>query len=340
MKSFNKIAVATSILFIALLIIWPLKQGGSSVPVRSDTLLTAALLGDGSQLILPLPRTLDIDSSIVTIGEKLFNDNNLSGNGFSCATCHPINGAGMDKLKLSITTSGEADEVNTPTIFNAAFNPMLTWNGKFPDLESQLDGVINNSKHMNSSWPTIITRLRQDETYRKLFKECFNEEINKRNITVAITAFERSLITPDSDFDRFLLGDEHAISSRQKEGYQLFIDYGCVSCHQGINLGGNLLARFGIFESGYKLNSELKNFDYGRFNLTQKEKDRFVFHVPGLRNIATTAPYFHDGSAPTLAEAIKTMARIQLDVDLPEQDVSLIESFLQSLTGSYRGRKL
>jgi len=152
--------------------------------------------------------------------------------------------------------------------------------------------------------------------------------------------FERSLITPNSDFDLYLRGNTDAITAEQKIGFQLFQDYGCISCHQGINLGGNLFARFGIFLANLSLKDNLTDYDYGRYSYTKKQQDMFLFRVPSLRNVAVTAPYFHDGSARTLKDAISTMARLQLDIILPKKDVDSIEAFLIGLTGEYKGKKL
>jgi cytochrome c peroxidase len=339
MKSFNKIAIASSILFIALMIIWPLQQP-EDLPSRSDSLLNIDILGDGSELARPIPTSITLDAATVALGERLFNDSGISGNGFSCNTCHQLNHAGIDQLSHSLVTGGGFDEMNTPTIFNVALNSLHSWTGEFTDLESQLDRVVNSPKHFASNWPAIIQHLQQDGEYRSAFKKIFGGAITRQTISIAITTFERSLLTPDADFDRYLRGDRTALTGDQQKGYRLFINYGCISCHQGINLGGNLLARFGIFKDGFSDKSALSQFDYGRYNITGKQRDKFVFRVPSLRNVAATAPYFHGGDTQTLGEAIKTMARIQLNIEMPQPDVNLIESFLHSLSGEYRGNKL
>ena len=340
MKYFNKIAIAAAILFIALMIIWPLQQSDESMATVGDPLLTLETLGDGSELVVPIPQSVELDADTVALGERLFHDPGLSGNGFSCASCHQLATGGIDHLPKSMATGGRFDSMNTPTIFNAALNPMQTWTGRFTDLETQLDSVINNPKHFAANWPDIIAYLQQNDQYRAAFDHLFNGVINIDTITIALTTFERSLVTPNADFDRYLRGDEQALSSEQKQGYRLFIDYGCISCHQGINLGGNLLARFGIYKDGLSDKDSISEFDYGRYNHTGLERDKFVFRVPSLRNIAVTAPYFHNGTTATLSEAIRIMARIQLNVEMPPPDIALIESFLHSLTGEYRGQRL
>lgn len=243
-------------------------------------------------------------------------------------------------MPLSNTFNGGFDVVNTPTVFNSGFNAMQLWNGAAASLELQLERVIHNPKHMDSSWPLIMSRLQERKDYLQLFNKIYPDGLTRENIANAITTYERSLITPDADFDRYLRGDQMAITDQQKRGYQLFQRYGCISCHQGINVGGNLLARFGIYENGLSKKEQLTTYDYGRYTYTNVKEDKFVFRVPSLRNVTKTAPYFHDGSANTLTDAISTMARVQLNIVIPDDDIKLIESFLHSLSGEYRGKTL
>jgi len=298
------------------------------------------LLGDGSSPILPIPLSLDLDPQIVALGEKLFADPLLSSTGFSCASCHPINRAGVDGIPLSVISGGGFDSKNTPTVFNSAFNALQLWNGSLQTLEQQIDGVIHNPLHMKNTWPRIINALLQDQDYSRAFDSLYPDGLTSNNIMDAIATYERSLITPNADFDRYLRGETAAITAEQKQGYKLFTEYGCISCHQGINIGGNLFARFGIFENHLSSKSPLTEYDYGRYSYTGNNSDKFVFRVPSLRNVAVTAPYFHDGSADTLSDAIRTMAHVQLDLLLSDEDIASIETFLYSLTGEYRGEKL
>ncbi len=325
---------------ISAIMIWPLLKHPEEQTSQSETFLTEDYLGDGTQLILPIPTQLNLDEQKIILGEKLFADPRLSEIGFSCATCHPPTNAGMDGLETSLISNGGFDTKNTPTVFNSGFNAMQLWNGEAETLEHQLNMVIQNTEHMNSSWSKILSRLQQDDSYIKSFNRSYSDGINQKNITHALITYERSLTTPNSDFDRYLRGNESAITARQIKGFQLFQDYGCISCHQGVNVGGNLLARFGIFESHLSKKETLTEYDYGRISYTKKLKDKFVFRVPSLRNVTQTAPYFHDGSVATLPEAIKIMAKVQLDIDLPDEDISLIESFLKSLRGFYKGKML
>ena len=320
--------------------IWPLLEHPEEQPSQSETFLTEEYLGDGTQLILPIPTQLNLDEQKVLLGEKLFADSRLSETGFSCVTCHHPANAGMDGLELSLIAGGGFDTKNTPTVFNSGFNAMQLWNGRAETLETQLNRVIKNPGHMNSSWPAIMSKLQQDDSYITSFNRSYPDGMNQQNITHALITYERSLTTPDSDFDRYLRGNENAITADQLKGFQLFQDYGCISCHQGVNVGGNLFVKFGIFESHLSKKETLTEYDYGRFSYTKQSKDKFVFRVPSLRNVSQTSPYFHDGSVATLPEAIKIMAKVQLDIDLPDEDIRLIESFLISLRGFYKGKML
>ena len=307
MKHLISIAAACTILAIAALMLYPVWQESGSRAAGVDSLLNQDILGDGSEIILPIPASLNLDPKKVELGEQLFGEAQLSSNGFSCKTCHPLESGGMDSLEKSIVNTGGFDQMNTPTIFNVGFNSLQQWNGGTQTLEQQLDRVINNPRHMASSWDRVIARLNDSTLYRKRFSAIYQDGVTRANITDAITTFERSLITPHAAFDRYLNGDANAISAQQKKGYELFQQYGCSSCHQGINIGGNLLAKFGIFETNHANKDPLSDYDYGRFFITRKQQDKFLFRVPSLRNVSRTAPYFHDGSVATLKQAIKTM---------------------------------
>lgn len=332
-----------AVILLALPAFWvtwfllPQEINGNSKP---DSVLTAAYLGNGLEEVLPLPKAVELDPRKVELGELLFHDPTLSGNGFSCATCHPVDQGGMDGLALSLKTGGGSDVMNTPTVFNTGFNSLLLWNGEARSLEQQLDGVINNPLHMNSSWPKVLQSISTDQHYVAQFQEIYQAPLHEDQVMNAIATFERSLVTPNSDFDRYLRGDELALTEKQKLGFLLFKQYGCISCHQGINLGGNLFAKFGIYKLENKPDVDTTPFHLGQYLYTKEIGDRYVFRVPSLRNIAVTAPYFHDGSAGNLQEAIKTMALTQLDIVLSEDEITHIESFLNSLTGEYQGRKL
>jgi cytochrome c peroxidase len=191
---------------------------------------------------------------------------------------------------------------------------------------------------MGFEWNALVARLRSDADYDRRFGAAYRGGVSKERIIDAIVSFERTLLTLDAPFDRYLRGDEHALTEDAKEGYRRFKSYGCASCHQGMNAGGNLYQPFGIFEA-VQLLAPLTN-DPGRFRITNVARDRNVFRVPGLRNVAVTAPYFHDGRASTLEEAVGVMGRHQLGRRLTRDDIRFVVAFLRTLTGEYRGRPL
>ena len=337
----NRIAMMLVLVLFAVLAWQSLREEGEVDALLPTSLLQSISRSDSSQLIQPIPQSLDLDPRKLALGERLFRDPRLSGKGFSCNTCHPLESGGMDGLPRSRTIDGGQDRMNTPTLFNAAFYPYLQWRADMPDLAAQLDAVIANPRHMASSWEVVERVLRRDPGYREAFQDIFGSEPTRRHARDALVSFELSLITPDSDFDRWLRGDETALSERQRRGFRLFQSYGCSSCHQGINLGGNLVARYGVFGSAFAYREQpLNDFDQGRLAVTGNTADRLLFRVPGLRNVAVTAPYFHDGSVATLEEAVAHMGLVQLGVDIPPDDRKDITAFLRSLTGKYRGRRL
>jgi cytochrome c peroxidase len=291
--------------------------------------------------ILPLPMSVDLDPGRVALGEKLFNDPRLAHNNtLACSSCHQLEQGGGDGLPRSVTNSGDPDVINTPTIYNRAFNFRQTWRGAFRTLEEQADADLQNPRHAATSWEELLPKLAADAAYQVAFTRVYGA-VRKEHVLDAIANYERSLITPNAPFDRYLRGDQNAISAQQKHGYVLFKSYGCISCHQGINVGGNLFQKFGLFEDYFKLRGgPVTAADLGRYNVTKDERDRHVFRVPSLRNVAITAPYFHDGSVERLDYAVETMARVQLGRKPPPDDVRAIVAFLDSLTGEYQGRSL
>ncbi|MGE5467534.1 MAG: cytochrome-c peroxidase, partial [Ignavibacteria bacterium] len=275
------------------------------------------------------------------LGAKLFHDTRLShDDSISCASCHKLDRAGIDERPTAVGIGGKVGKVNTPTVFNAAYNFVQFWDGRAASLEVQAAGPVHNPLEMASDWPEVIGKLSQDRYYRDAFGRLYAVGITATAITDAIATFERSLVTPDSRFDRFLRGEKGAITERELRGYHLFKDFGCASCHQGINVGGNFYAGLGVFGNFFADRRKDAPEDQGRFNVTGKEKDRHFFKVPSLRNVARTAPYFHDGSVRTLPEAIRLMGRYQLGRSLSPEEVELIADFLKTLTGSYQGEPL
>ena len=221
---------------------------------------------------------------------------------------------------------------NAPTVFNSGLNFKQFWDGRAATLEDQIEEPINNPLEMASSWSEIIPKLESDSEYVKAFDNIYDDGIQESNIKDAIADFERSLLTP-SRFDSFLEGEETAITPQEKKGYELFQSYGCIACHQGVNVGGNMFQALGIFNDYFSQQDDVSSNDLGRFNITQQESDRYVFKVPSLRNVELTAPYFHDGHVETLTEAIKIMAEYQLGRAIPNEDIEAITAFLHSLNG-------
>jgi cytochrome c peroxidase len=299
--------------------------------------------------IQAIPQQIKVDPSKVTLGEKLFQDVRLSTNNQkSCLSCHSFSLGGADGRSHSIGIDGALTEVNTPTIFNARFNYRFNWNGKFTDLSTHLDALMSNPKVMGVQWPEAIRSLQQVPEYARSFDRIYPDGVTPTNVKDALVAYELSLNTPNSRFDRFLMGDKQALNQAEQEGYRLFKANGCVSCHQGVNVGGNMFQPFGII-GDYLTDREARHQggrgkltpgDLGRFNVTQNAADRHVFRVPSLRNVAVTAPYFHDGSAQTLEEAVGKMTKYQLGRTLPTDQIQSIVQFLRTLTGEYRGKPL
>jgi cytochrome c peroxidase len=291
--------------------------------------------------ITPIPRA-DVDATKVELGRKLFHDGRLSQtNAVACASCHRLEGGGADGRSRPLGADARPLDFNSPSIFNAALNYRLNWRGNFRTLEEQNEAVLLDRRLMNTTWEQLLAKLRDDEDYVRAFTALYGNGPERTHVLDALASFQRSLVTPDAPFDRYLNGQRDAISSEEEHGYQLFKSYGCIACHQGVNVGGNLLQKFGIFYDPYMLRGmRVTDADLGRFAITGSESDRLVFRVPSLRNVAVTAPYLHDGSAASLPEAVTIMARVQLGRGLPDRDIDLIVKFLGTLTGEYQGRSL
>jgi cytochrome c peroxidase len=288
--------------------------------------------------IYPIPRKIDLDPRKVDLGRRLFHDSRFSvDNSVSCASCHNLHRNGADDRVTSLGAAGAKGDVNAPTVFNSGFNFRQFWDGRAETLEDQIEGPIHHLAEMNTGWPQILEKLRADPEYVAAFSAIYSQGMDIHTIKEAIATFERSLITPDSRFDRYLRGDRNAITADEKEGYRLFKFNGCSSCHQGILAGGNMFEKFGIVADYFADRGMIVKADLGRFNVTGQEADRYKFKVPSLRNVAHTAPYFHDGSAQTLNEAVSVMAKYQLGRQLSARDIHLIVEFLETLNGEYPG---
>lgn len=312
---------------------------GRRVEADSPAVLPASnpLAAEPIQPLTP-PQSLDVRK--VGLGERLFRDPRLShDNTVACVSCHGLDQAGVDHRPTAVGIRGQRGEINTPTVFNAGFNFVQFWDGRAATLEAQAAGPVHNPLEMGSSWDEVVGKLRQIPEYRAAFAELYRGRIEGSTIVDAIAVFERSLVTPDSRFDLWLKGDAQALTADEKAGYRLFKELGCASCHQGVNVGGNMYQKFGIFED-YRPNRPERKSDLGRFNVTANPADKGVFKVPSLRNIARTAPYFHDGSVADLPSAVSIMARVQLGRTITPEERRLLVGFLETLTGRYQGHPL
>jgi len=291
-----------------------------------------------SEPIQPIPLTVALDHEKVRLGERLFDDPRLShDNSIACSSCHDLTKGGTDQAYRSIGINGAMGEVNTPTVFNSGLNVRQFWDGRAKTLEDQIDGPTQHPAEMGSTWPEIIGKLQQDDSYQKTFATIYPEGLTAATVKNAIATFERSLLTPHSRFDQYLRGDHDAITAREKRGYALFKQYGCVACHQGANVGGNLFQQFGIFNDQVAPSDPI---DRPQNTGNAHQNHRHMVKVPSLRVAVLTPPYFHDGSAATLPEAVRLMAKLQLRRNLHKEEVEAIVAFLYTLPGRYRGHDL
>jgi cytochrome c peroxidase len=272
--------------------------------------------------ITPVPPAPAFDSRKVALGEQLFRDVRLSRlNTHSCSACHDPDSNGASERAESEIRSQSGHNFDIPTVFNATLSFRLSWEGKFRTLEDQAAASLASHTTMDSSVAETVARLNRDPAEIQQFSAVYGHGPDARSLLDAIATYERSLVTPGSRFDRWLAGDTSALSAQELEGYRLFKSLGCVSCHQGVNIGGNLFQRHGIFRP-------------------LARHDPVLVRVPSLRNVAVTAPYFHDGSAPTLEDAVRKMGAAQLNSTLTDGQIVSIVAFLHTLTGNYRGRPI
>lgn len=276
--------------------------------------------------ITPIPQKINYNLKKALLGKKLFNEKILSlDNSISCATCHLLDQGGDDNLRVSIGVNGSKGTLNAPTVLNAVFNFRQSWDGRSKNLEEQAKNPIENPIEMAHNFTNLIKVLNNTK-YKSKFKKIYKNGITRDNITNAIAEYEKTLITPDSKFDKFLNGDINAINEFEKNGYELFKNKGCIACHHGINIGGNLYNKFGAI-----IDIDSKNL--GRYNVTKNESDKYYFKVPTLRNIELTAPYFHDGRYNDLRKTVETMSLIQLGRPISKLEIDNIVAFLKTLTG-------
>ena len=294
--------------------------------------------------VRPIVAMEDTDPLKVQLGFDLYHDTRLSvDNTISCASCHALDAGGVDNHQYSHGVEERLGGVNAPTVYNAVYNFVQFWDGRAKTLADQAAGPPLNPVEMAStSFEEIVAKLTEDKHYVEMFNALYPEQgISEATITDAIEEFERTLVTPNSQFDKWLLGDNEALTSEELRGYELFKENSCATCHVGINLGGESYELMGLRRHYFEERGmELTEEDNGRYKQTQEERDRHRFKVPGLRNVELTWPYYHDGSRVTMDEAVRDMALYQCDVELADADVEAIVAFLRTLTGEYNGAKL
>ena len=280
--------------------------------------------------ISPLVAATVNNPAMVELGMKLWFDPRLSKSGFiSCNSCHNLSMGGSDNLKTSIGHNWQEGPINSPTVLNSSLNVAQFWDGRAGNLKEQAGGPIANPGEMAFTHELAVDMLNSIPGYQTAFKQVFKKDkIDIDQVTDAIAAFEETLVTPNSRFDQWLKGDHNALSKTELEGYALFRDSGCVACHNGAAVGGNSFQRMGVV-APYTTSNEAE----GRMAVTGKDADRFNFKVPTLRNIELTYPYFHDGAADTLGQAVDTMGRIQLGKNFTQEENAKIVAFLKTLTG-------
>lgn len=331
-RPWTKVAllVAGTGLAVAVTLLNPADQEADATPMLRRVLTGATEM----QPITPLPRSVALDERKVALGRRLFHDTRLSADStVSCASCHVLSAGGVDRQPVSMGIGGRKGQMNAPTVYNVAYNYRQFWDGRALTLEEQVDGPLHNPVEMGASWPVVIAALGADRELRREIESIYADGISAANLRDAVATFERALITPDAPFDRYLRGDQEAMSPDAREGWRLFRELGCVSCHQGVNVGGNLYEKLGLVEDFYSTRGTPQQADLGRYLLTRSDEHRFEFRVPPLRNVALTAPYLHDGSVATLEEVVQIMARYQLGVRLKPVEVARLVAFLRALTG-------
>lgn len=317
----------------ALLLITP---STSSLPPHDN------LLNRARKVFSPLPSIMGskenpITPEKVTLGKTLFYETRISvDRTVSCAKCHIPGMYGTDGLPKSIGNRCKTNPRNSPSVLNAAGHISQHWIGNRASVEDQAkQALIGPTSFGLPSYEEAERILRGIKGYRDLFEKAFPNEVEPvtvENFAKAVGAFERTLVTP-SPFDEFLRGDENALGEEQKRGLRTFMDLGCSTCHNGVYVGGGMYQKFGITKPYWKLTGS-KEIDEGRYAVTKKEADKYVFKVPSLRNVAMTPPYFHDGSVEKLEDAVRIMGELQLGKTLTEEQIGEIVAFLKSLTGT------
>ncbi len=279
-----------------------IQRGLAACLLIATALIPVGAVHATSEPIQPLPLKASEKAEKVALGRQLFHDRRLSGdNSVSSASCHDLAKGGVDGRRLSVGVGGASGVINSPTVFNSGLNFRQFWDGRANTLEQQADGPVHDPREMATDWPTIVGKLSGDAKLDAEFKRIYGRDVDEGSIKDALASFQRSIITPNSRFDRYLQGKKDSLSADEAKGYKLFKNYGCIACHQGVNIGGNMFQVFGVMNDYFAERGNPTDADLGRFRFTGNERDRHMFKVPSLRNVAVTAPYLHDGSAKTCA---------------------------------------
>ncbi len=312
----------------AVQLLVPMPSGlGNDLPVALQQLeepITALLPASG------------LDMRKVTLGRDLFHSTLLSGHRrTACVTCHDLTKGGSDGRPRARGPDNEPGQRNTSTVYNIALHHFYNLDGRFLLLGDLIDTAVIDPEKMDGNWKDVIQGLARDPRLLKQFVEIYGDGLSRINVIDALETYLRSLVTAGSRFDQFLMGNQTAISAKEKRGYTLFKEAGCVACHNGKLLGGNSFQRINVFNDLFEEHADFNAADLGRFQYTGQEFDRYAFRVPSLRNVELTAPYYHDGSADTLEFAVEEMAEHQMGIDLTNEEIDLIVAFLKTLTGQH-----
>lgn len=296
----------------------------------ASVLVVGAAVAQSQEPIQPIVPPQQVNLGMVELGKKLYFDPRLSKSGFiSCNSCHNLSMGGTDNIPTSIGDKWQQGPINAPTVLNSSLNVAQFWDGRAADLQAQAGGPIANPGEMAFTHTLALGVLESIPAYQREFKQVFGtDKIDIEQVTAAIAEFEKTLVTPNSRFDQWLLGKKDALNADELAGYKLFKESGCVGCHNGPAVGGNSFQKMGVV-APYKASSPAE----GRVAVTGKDADRFNFKVPTLRNVEMTYPYFHDGAANTLTEAVDIMGRLQLGKKFTPDENAKIVSFLKTLTG-------
>jgi cytochrome c peroxidase len=299
-------------------------------PLFALVSLTTASQAQENEPIQPISAASGLNGPVAELGKKLFFDPRLSKSGvISCNSCHNLSMGGTDNITTSVGHKWNKVPINSPTVLNSSFNIAQFWDGRAADLKAQAGGPIASPGEMGSTHELAVEVIASIPQYAAEFATAFGSKgVNLDRLTTAIAEFEKTLVTPNSRFDQWLKGKKDAITATELEGYQLFKNTGCVACHNGPAVGAGSFQKFGVL-APYKADSPSQ----GRYDVTKNETDRFFFKVPTLRNVELTYPYFHDGGAQTLSEAVDIMGRIQLGRTFSSEENSKVVAFLKTLTG-------